>query len=254
MLIDYHNPTTQPAHAEFSCWTPTKPCIIACSHTIVSLKPHSHRIVRFLDRTIGCDWPKVRPIGNVCYDIQQRSHTAINLYASSRYHVRLENINDKSHRRKSCGYRGSDHRPMYDQSLRPATDATINRIGASGDRSYEHSWHPVTERTINRGTRRPMVRPIVGCNDRSYDQWWLQMIWIRMFDVLNMTIDLDTTVILPWLSPTTYATSRTFFLRFAQYSNLFGRRSYLGRKPGVAGALCDQSYGLVTITLTWIPV
>ena len=62
----------------------------------------SHRIVRFLDRTIGCDWAKVRPIGNVCYDIQQWSHTAIDLYAWSPYHERLENIDDKIHRRKSC--------------------------------------------------------------------------------------------------------------------------------------------------------
>ena len=34
----------------------------------------------------------------------------------------------------------------------------------------------------------------------------------------------------------------------------FGRMSFPGREPGVTGALCDQSYGLVTITLTWIPV
>ena len=45
-----------------------------------SIKPQSHRIVRFLDRTIGCDSAKMRPIGNVCYDLQQRSHTAIDLY------------------------------------------------------------------------------------------------------------------------------------------------------------------------------
>ena len=30
------------------------------------LKPQSHRIVRLLDRTIGCDLANVRPIGNVC--------------------------------------------------------------------------------------------------------------------------------------------------------------------------------------------
>ena len=30
----------------------------------------SHRIVRFLDRTIGCDLANVRPIGNVCYDLR----------------------------------------------------------------------------------------------------------------------------------------------------------------------------------------
>ena len=43
------------------------------------LKPLSHRIVRLLDRTIGCYLANVRPIGNVCYDRQQRSHTAIGL-------------------------------------------------------------------------------------------------------------------------------------------------------------------------------
>ena len=44
------------------------------------VKPLSHRIVRLLDRTIGCYVANVRPIGNVCYDHrQQRSHTAIGL-------------------------------------------------------------------------------------------------------------------------------------------------------------------------------
>ena len=41
--------------------------------TVCRIKPKSQRIVRFLDRTIGCDWAKVRPIGKVCYDLQQRS-------------------------------------------------------------------------------------------------------------------------------------------------------------------------------------
>ena len=53
-----------------------------------------------LDRTIGSDWAKVQPIGNVCYD--PTAHTAIELYSWSRYHTRLENIDGKSHRRKSC--------------------------------------------------------------------------------------------------------------------------------------------------------
>ena len=43
------------------------------------VKPLSHRIVRLLDRTIGCYVANVRPIGNVCYDRQQRSPTAIGL-------------------------------------------------------------------------------------------------------------------------------------------------------------------------------
>ena len=73
-------------------------------HTFVCwiIKPQSHRIVRFLDRTISCDWAKVRPIGNVCYDLQQQTHTAIDLYTWSRYRERLENIDGKSNRGKSC--------------------------------------------------------------------------------------------------------------------------------------------------------
>ena len=45
-----------------------------------SVKPQSYRIVRFLDRTTGFDLANVRPIGNVCYDLQKRSHTAIGLF------------------------------------------------------------------------------------------------------------------------------------------------------------------------------
>ena len=118
---------------------------------------------------------------------------------------------------------------------------------ASCDRSYEHSWHPVTERTSNRGTRRPMVRSIVGCNDRSpinrtivrlivrlivatydrsHDQWWHQTIWNRRLKVLNKTIDLATTDLVLAIT-TTSATSRTFVLRFANDSNIF--RSQVGR-------------------------
>ena len=54
-------------------------CSLCCEHRIVSLsvKPQSHRIVRLLDHTIGCYLANVRPIGNVCYDRQQRSHTSI---------------------------------------------------------------------------------------------------------------------------------------------------------------------------------
>ena len=81
-----------------------------------SLKPKSHRSVRFLDRAIGCDWDKVRPIGNVCYELQQRSHTAIDPYARSRYHERLENIDGKSHRRKLCDLVVAINDRSYDQS------------------------------------------------------------------------------------------------------------------------------------------
>ena len=72
----------------------------------------------------------------------------------------------------NCATSGSDQRPPYDQSLRPATDGTTNRplppatdhiraivqtLVASCDRAYDQSWK--TDGTINR-----------GCNDRSHDQ------------------------------------------------------------------------------------
>ena len=105
------------------------------------VKPQSHLIVRFLNRTIGCDWAKVRPNGNVFNDLQQPSHAAIDLYAWSRYAI----TNDwrMSMARSIVGNRatsGSDQRPMYDQSWRPVTNGTINR-----------SFHPATDRTSNRG-------------------------------------------------------------------------------------------------------
>ena len=41
------------------------------------LKPQSHQIVRFVDRTIGCDLVQLRPIGNVCCDLLLRSHAVV---------------------------------------------------------------------------------------------------------------------------------------------------------------------------------
>ena len=152
--------------------------------------PQSHRIVRFLDHTIGCDWAKVQSIGNVCYDFQQRS---VAYRERSRGRV-ITNDWRISMERTIVGNRatsGSDQRLMHDQSWQPATDDTINR-----------SLHPATDRTSNRGiqwpvvralvasfpsiytiihgTRRPMLRSIVGGKsiarsivascDRSYDQ------------------------------------------------------------------------------------
>ena len=58
----------------------------------------------------------MRPIGNVCYDLQQRSHTAIDLYAWSRYDDQFENTDGKSHCIGNRVTSGSDQLPMYDQS------------------------------------------------------------------------------------------------------------------------------------------
>jgi len=57
---------------------------IYLSRTYEILKPQSPRIVRFLDRAIGCDFADVRPIGNGCYDLHLRSHIAIALTTGGR--------------------------------------------------------------------------------------------------------------------------------------------------------------------------
>ena len=57
--------------------------IIGQSSQMRNLRPLSHWIVRFIDRTIGCYLANVRPIGNVCYDRQQRSPPTIDRMINS---------------------------------------------------------------------------------------------------------------------------------------------------------------------------
>ena len=74
---------------------------VPCSSLVGSDYPGLCKATCTPDRTIygsydwlrldQCETVHMRSIGNVCYDLQQRSHTAINLYAWSRYHERLEN-------------------------------------------------------------------------------------------------------------------------------------------------------------------
>ena len=107
--------------------------IIATKSVII--KPQSHRIVRFLGRTIGWDWAKVRPLGNVCYDLQQR-RIPRSISTCGRAFTNDWRISMAKNRATS----GSDQRSMYDQSRWPATDGATNR-----------SLHPATDRTSNRG-------------------------------------------------------------------------------------------------------
>ena len=134
----------------------------------------------------------------------------------------------------------------------------VRTIVASCARSYEHSWHPVIERTINRGTRRPMVRSIVWCNYRSYDQSKHHTIWNRRLEVLNMTIDLATTHfalgITHDLCDQTYVLS-TICPRFQKKNRLHGFRSFehghdlaaTDFAQAITHDLCDQSYVLSMI-------
>ena len=109
---------------------------------------------------------------------------------------------------------------------------------ASCDRAYDQSYGAMIDRTIIRSIARPIVRSIVTTYDRSYDQSWHQTIYNRRLEVLNMTTTL-LRLILHWRSPTTSATSRMFFLRFAHDSNMF--RSQVGRNLVVSPGVWDFS-------------
>ena len=100
-----------------------------------------------------------------------RSHTAIDIYARSRY-INWENIDGLSvvAINDRCTTIHDGWLPIARSIDRCLLRPTVRAIVASCDRSYDNSWHPVTELTINRGTRRPMVRSLVGCNDRLHVQ------------------------------------------------------------------------------------
>ena len=128
-------------------------------------------------RTIGRDWAKVRPICYICYDLRYIPRSTSMRRRAITNDWRISMARAIVGNRATKG--GSDHRPMYDQSLRPATDATINRIVASSDRWYDHSWVAPIDRTITRSIVRPVVRSTVATYDRSYDQSWRQTSWNR---------------------------------------------------------------------------
>ena len=114
--------------------SPVDPDAFCMFHVSVILKPLSHRIVRLLDRTIGCYLANVRPIGNVCYDRQQRSHTTIGI--SSRW-----------------------YRSSYDWSYawsreQQRLEKIVRLVVAINDRSYDLLWPPTIDRMINSVGRR----------------------------------------------------------------------------------------------------
>ena len=169
-----------------------------------TLMPQSHRIVRFLGRTIGCDLANVRPIGNVCYDLQilrsvffagGRSSYDWS-YAWSRDQQRLEKIDGKIHHIVGNRTTSGSHKRTI-----------VRSIVAPDDRSYDQSRNSATETSphyIMSVSNRFVVPPVV----RWHDQFWT---WPST--LLRL--------ICPLRSPTTTATSRTFFLRLSHDSNIF---------------------------------
>ena len=121
------------------------------------LKPQSHRIVRLLDRTIGCDLANERPIGNVSYDLQKRSHTAIGLYllvvghrTIGRTRGRAINTDDKIHHIVGNNTTSGSHKRSIVRSIvAPTIDRTINR-------------DILREQSIGGATGRKVARPVLN--------------------------------------------------------------------------------------------
>ena len=122
----------------------------------------------------------MRPIGNVCYDLQQRLHTSIDLYTRGRaitndWRISMARAIVRSI--VTAGDRWYDQSIVascdrsYEQSWHPVTDR-IRALVASCtcDRAYDKSWHPNTDGTINRQVQRSIARSIVASCDRSYGQ------------------------------------------------------------------------------------
>ena len=154
--------------------------------SVMPVKPLSHRIVRLLDRTIGCYLANVRPTssdrilrsvflpgGRSSYDWS---------YAWSRDQHRLEKIarlvvviNDRS----------------YDRSWPPTIDRMINsvgrRMGSDLNPRNISTFYSVSEQPIGGTTGRKVARPVARLIVRPLT------IWNSRFQVLNMTIDLVAT-------------------------------------------------------------
>ena len=140
-------------------------------------KPLSHRIVRLLDRTIGCYLANVRPIGNVCYDRQQRSHTAIGL--SSWWQVIVRLVARVVARSTTIGEdrttSGSHNDRSYDRSWPPTIDRTINsvgrRMGSDLNPRNISTFYSVSEQPIGGTTGRMVARPVARLIVRPLTIW-----------------------------------------------------------------------------------
>ena len=129
----------------------------------------------------------VRPIGNVCYDLQKRSHTAISLFLLVVGHRTIGRTRDRA---INTDWRRSMTRYIISKEI-------VRLVVAINDLSYDQSWPPTIDRTINRGilheqsigsaTGRKVALPVARLIVRPLT------IWDSRFQVLNMTIDLVAT-------------------------------------------------------------
>ena len=133
-------------------------------HNRVACKVIKPKSRRFLDRTIGCDLAKVRPIVNVCYDLQERSHTAIGLWLIVGHRtIGLTRGRAITNDRKRWVSRSIVGNRATSGSL---TDRTLSF--AYEHQSYDQSCRLASDRMINLGILRSIVRSIVASCDLSY--------------------------------------------------------------------------------------
>ena len=133
-----------------------------------------------LDRKIGCDLTNVRPLGNVCYDLQKRSVAYCD--RSFLLVVGHRTIGRTRGRAINTDWRRSMTRSIISKEI-------IRLVVAINDRSYDQSWPPTIDRTINRGilheqsiggaTGRKVARPVARVLVRPLT------IWNSRFQVLN---------------------------------------------------------------------
>ena len=138
-----------------------------------------------LDRTIswsstGCDLANVRPIGNVCYDLQILRSVFVAgdrssydwSYAWSCDQQRLEKIDGKIHRIVgNSTTSGSHNRSIvrsivapddrsYDQSYNSATDSVGRRMGSDLNPRNISTFYSVGEQSIGGTTGRKVARSV----------------------------------------------------------------------------------------------
>ena len=126
-----------------------------------------------LDRTIGCDLANVRPIGNVCYDFQKRSHTAIGLFAGGRssYDWSYAWSRDQHRLEKIVRLVVAINHRSYDQSWPPTIDRTINsvgrRMGSDLNPRNISTFYSVSEQPIGDTAGRKVARTTSGTTNRA---------------------------------------------------------------------------------------
>ena len=117
----------------------------------------------------------MRPIGNVCYDLQKR------------WRIGEDRTTSGSHKRSIVRSIVTPDDRSYAQFLNYATDSVGRHIGSDQNPRNISTFYRVSEQLIGGTTGRKVARPVARLIVRPL------AIWNSRFHVLNMTIDLVAT-------------------------------------------------------------